>query len=257
MALPRALYSKKELLVIDDGFSELDAETKEKVLTKLFGNSGLLRRTGLTVIVVTHAVHHLQFADQILAFDSNGHMIEQGTFSELKAGGGYVVRLLRHVGERALGEERTDTTENSEDEKKLVSRVVDQEAIDDRLAMQNTELSTYKYYFESIGWQRSFFSLCIFLVACVSVSTKVTQLVIQYWTSAVSAHGNTVNPLYLGIYGVFAGIGILVWPAALFHYFMNVVLGSSEELHVRLLKSVMGALLSIFAATDTGMTANR
>lgn len=255
MALARALYSKKELLVIDDGFSGLDSETEENVFSKLFGNSGLLRRNGLTVIVVTHAVHRLQFADQILALDPNGRMIEQGAFQELKTGGGYVERLLRHVGERAGGEDNADASHEVVDVKKLVSRAVDQEATDDRLAMQNTELATYKYYFESIGWQRSFFSLGIFLVACVS--TKVTQLVIQYWTSAVSAHGNSVNPLYLGIYGIFAGVGILVWPAAVFHYFMYVVPGSAEELHARLLKSVMGAPLSFFAATDTGMTTNR
>ncbi|PVH78403.1 putative ATP-binding cassette transporter [Cadophora sp. DSE1049] len=255
LALARALYSKKELLVIDDGFSGLDAETEEKVFSKLFGNSGLFRRTGTTVILVTHAVHRLPFADQILALDANGRMIEQGTFSELKKGDGYVDSLLRYIGERSRGGETTDSPDEVEKVTKLASKIIELEATDDEMAMHNTELSTYKYYFESIGWRRSFLSLGLFMIACVS--TKVTQLVIQFWTGAVSAHGNGVNPFYLGMYGLLAGIGIFMWPVAVSHYFMLVVPGSAEELHARLLRSVMGAPLSFFAATDTGMTTNR
>ncbi|KAH7410668.1 putative ATP-binding cassette transporter [Cadophora sp. MPI-SDFR-AT-0126] len=255
LALARALYSKTELLVIDDGFSGLDAETEEKVFSKLFGHSGLLRRIGTAVILVTHAVHRLSFADQILALDASGRMVEQGTFSELKAAGGYVDSLLRHIGERSRGEEKVDGPDEIEIVKKLASKVIDLEAADDETAMLNTEFSTYKYYFESIGWQRSLISLGLFLIACVS--TKVTQLVIQFWTGAVSAHGDGVNSFYLGMYGLLAGIGIVMWPVAVFHYFIFVVPGSAEELHARLLRSVMGAPLSFFAATDTGMTTNR
>ncbi|KAK0120207.1 hypothetical protein ONS95_011613 [Cadophora gregata] len=255
LALARALYSKIELLVIDDGFSGLDAETEEKVFSKLFGSSGLLKRIGTTVILVTHAVHRLPFADQILALDASGRMVEQGTFQELKAGGGYVDSLLQQVGERSRGEENTDIPDEVERIEKLASRAIDFETVDDEKTIHETEFATYKYYFESIGWRRSFLSLGLFLVA--SVSTRVTQLVIQFWTAAVSANGNGVNPFYLGIYGLLAGIGIVMWPVAVFHYFMFVVPGSAEELHARLLRSVMGAPLSFFAATDTGMTTNR
>ncbi|KAL5318920.1 hypothetical protein ACEPPN_013988 [Leptodophora sp. 'Broadleaf-Isolate-01'] len=255
LTLARALYSKKKLLVIDDGFSGLDGETEEKVFSKLFGNTGLLRKIGITVILVTHAVHRLPFADHILALDASGHVVEQGSFEELKRGGGYVEGLLGHVGERSSGEERSDVRDELEKGGEMVSKGIDLKAEEEETVMPNGEFATYRYYFESIGWRRSFLSLSLFIFACVS--SKVTQLVIQYWTGAVSTQGNGINAFYLGMYGLLSGIGIVMWPVATYHYFMYVVPGSAEELHARLLKSVMGAPLSFFVATDTGMTTNR
>lgn len=52
--------------------------------------------------------------------------------------------------------------------------------------------------------------------------------------------------MYLGIYGLLEGVGVVMWPIATYHYFMSVVPASAEELHARLLKSVMGALPSFF-----------
>ncbi|KAG4438100.1 hypothetical protein IFR05_006421 [Cadophora sp. M221] len=254
LELARALYSKKELLIIDDGFSGLDAETEEEVFSKLFGNTGLLRKMGMTVILVTHAVHRLPFADHILALDASGHVAEQGSFEVLKRGGGYVEGLLEHLGERSRGG-KSDAQDDAEKDGRTVSKVIELAAEEDETVMPNGEFATYRYYFESIGWRRSFLSLSLFLFACVS--SKVTQLLIQYWTGAVSVQGNSANSLYLGIFSLLSGISIVMWPVATYHYFMYVVPRSAEELHARLLKSVMGAPLSFFAATDTGMTTNR
>ncbi|KAH7346292.1 putative ATP-binding cassette transporter [Rhexocercosporidium sp. MPI-PUGE-AT-0058] len=255
LALARALYSKKELLIIDDGFSGLDAETEERVFSKLFGKTGLLQRMGMTVILATHAAHRLPFADHIVALDTSGHIVEQGSFEELKRGGGYVEGLFEHVGARALEEERSDHQDEPEMERPIVIPAFQSDVEEDENMMPNKEFATYRYYFESIGWWRCVLSLALFLLACVS--SKVTQLVIQYWTGAVSVYGNNVNNFYLGVYGLLAAIGIVTWPVATYHYFMHVVPASAEELHARLLKSVMGAPLSFFAATDTGTTTNR
>ncbi|KAN0096080.1 putative ATP-binding cassette transporter [Hyaloscypha variabilis] len=258
VALARALYSKKELMIIDDGFSGLDAETEELVFTRLFGKQGLLKRLGTTAILVTHAVHRLPYADHIISLDANGRISEQGSFEQLKGSGGYVENLaIRRKYEpdatATSGEEIALPTVGA---KSAVERLATQvKAEDEDLSRPIGEWSTYKYYFASIGWTRSLLSL--FYLTLSGTAVKLTELLITYWTNAISEHGNEVNSLYLGLFGLLAGIGIVFYSVSTYHYFLYVVPGSAEELHARLLRSVMNAPLSFFTSTDTGVTTNR
>ena len=52
-ALARAVYSRKELLILDDVLSGLDAKTEDTVFHALLGREGLLRRAGMTIVLVT------------------------------------------------------------------------------------------------------------------------------------------------------------------------------------------------------------
>jgi ATP-binding cassette subfamily C (CFTR/MRP) protein 1 len=53
-ALARAVYSRREILLLDDIFSGLDRATVELLFERLWGSDGLLRRMGTTVIFATH-----------------------------------------------------------------------------------------------------------------------------------------------------------------------------------------------------------
>jgi ABC-type bacteriocin/lantibiotic exporter with double-glycine peptidase domain len=117
------------------------------------------------------------------------------------------------------------------------------------------ELSTYKYYFSSIGWSSSL--LCLSYTVLSGVAAKLTELLVTYWTNALLAHGTEVNGLYLGLYGMLAVIGTIFWTVACYHFFLYLVPVSAEKLHARLLRAVMNAPLSFFTSTDTGVTTNR
>jgi ATP-binding cassette subfamily C (CFTR/MRP) protein 1 len=258
MALARALYSKNELMIIDDGFSGLDAETEEIVFTKIFGKQGLLKRLGTAVILATHTVHRLRYADHIISLDATGHITEQGSFDQLKSSGGYVENLaIRHKHEPDPG-----TTNDPLDflstkgVKSAAERIATQvKAEEEDLNRPIGEWSTYRYYFASIGWSRSLLSL--FYLTLSGAAVKLTELLVTYWTNAISERGNEVNPLYLGLFGLLAGIGVVFYSVSTYHYFLYVVPGSAEELHRRLLRSVMNAPLYFFTSIDTGVTTNR
>lgn len=92
VSLARALYLQTDLLVLDDIFSGLDADTEEKVFRQVFGPDGLLRRRRSTVVLCTHSIRHLPSADHIIAL-GDGTVVQQGSFNELMISEGYVRRL--------------------------------------------------------------------------------------------------------------------------------------------------------------------
>jgi ABC-type bacteriocin/lantibiotic exporter with double-glycine peptidase domain len=54
-ALARAVYSRPEIIILDDVLSALDTKTEAHVAERLLGPNGLLRQLGTTVILITHA----------------------------------------------------------------------------------------------------------------------------------------------------------------------------------------------------------
>lgn len=54
IALARAVYARKKLLLLDDIFSALDPKTKDKIIARLLGADGLLRKTKSTIVLITH-----------------------------------------------------------------------------------------------------------------------------------------------------------------------------------------------------------
>lgn len=55
LALARALYSKKQLLVLDNALSAVDPQTAQIILERVFGSSGLCRNPGISVLMTTHS----------------------------------------------------------------------------------------------------------------------------------------------------------------------------------------------------------
>lgn len=54
VALARAVYSRAPIILLDDVTAALDVNTQATVMSRLFGESGLLRRSDITVVFVVH-----------------------------------------------------------------------------------------------------------------------------------------------------------------------------------------------------------
>ncbi|KAL2352474.1 hypothetical protein BJ546DRAFT_210965 [Cryomyces antarcticus] len=72
IALARAVYSRKPILIIDDILSGPDQSTEKKVFHGVFGQNGILKRSNMTVVLATHSIHWASDADKI---DSR-HLVE-------------------------------------------------------------------------------------------------------------------------------------------------------------------------------------
>lgn len=161
VSLARALYLHSNLLILDDIFSGLDAETEEKVFQQVFGPDGLLKRRGSTVVLCTHSIRHLPAADHIIAL-GNGTIVEQGGFQQLMASQGYVRRLgLKGLSDNAASTEKTTSKKSAEESKPQMLHTTitntSSTAPDADPLRQIGDKTVYKHYFKSMG---------LFLAAC-------------------------------------------------------------------------------------------
>jgi len=87
VALARAFVANPAVVVLDEATSNLDPETEEMVESAL---DHLLERR--TAIVIAHRLTTAQRADRVIVMDG-GRIVEQGSHSELLAGGGHYAYL--------------------------------------------------------------------------------------------------------------------------------------------------------------------
>ncbi|KAL2018319.1 hypothetical protein VTK56DRAFT_982 [Thermocarpiscus australiensis] len=260
ISLARALYLQPDLLVLDDIFSGLDADTEEQVFQNVFGPDGVLRRRRSTVVLCTHSIRHLPMVDYIIALDG-GTIVEQGTFGQLMSKSqGYVQRL-------GLGSSSSDS-EGSLSEKKRPKRSVHATQLlpsssieATALALDTSELrqvgdrTVYKHYVKSIGW---FLAACsLFFAAFWGFFTNFPTVWLTYWTDDLSSkHPVHSFAYYTGIYALLqisAMISLLLLGIVLF---ISSVKRAGARLHQDALRTLMRAPLSFFTKTDTGVVTN-
>lgn len=90
IAIARALYHKKEFLLIDEGTSALDIDSSIKL------EKGILDLKDVTIIMISHKfnISTLTMLDEIYIFDG-GVIVESGNFEELVEKDGVFNRLFK------------------------------------------------------------------------------------------------------------------------------------------------------------------
>ncbi|KAK2611865.1 hypothetical protein N8I77_005186 [Diaporthe amygdali] len=261
VSLARALYLQSDLLILDDVFSGLDADTEERVFRQVFGLDGLLRRRRSTVVLCTHSVKHLPAADHIIAL-GNGTIVEQGSFDNLMTRQGYVQRLgLKSSSDSDVSSEEVVANKELHGSQaallqatttNISTRTSDTEEVGTR---QHGDKTVYKHYFKSMGIFVAAGSL--FFGALLGFFSNFPTIWLKYWSDDVySEHPVHSYAYYAGIYGLLqicAMISLLLLGIALF---IVSVKRAGANLHQQALQTLIQAPLGFFTRTDTGVVTN-
>lgn len=156
VSLARALYSRTDLLILDDVFSGLDADTEDQVFRQVFGPDGLLKRRATTVVLCTHSVKHLPSADYIIVL-GEGSISEQGSYVELVSQHGYVRNLGLNDCSDRNSSSRDSISEKSvpKSATQILHKIVTKELIVESTAdasRQAGDKKVYRHYLQSMGW---------------------------------------------------------------------------------------------------------
>ncbi|KMP02660.1 canalicular multispecific organic anion transporter 1 [Coccidioides immitis RMSCC 2394] len=256
ISLARAVYAQKDVIILDDVLSGIDASTENHIFHNLLGQNGLLRRIHSTIILVSSSPKRLPYSDYIIALDAEGKICEQGSFQTLNSAAGYVSSFSlpppdwtykadpdAHRGVKSIVQE--DEPDN----------LRSNEALEAEANRRTGDVGIYLYYVGSVGW---FAALMFVVFVCGFVFCIAYPTIwLKEWASA-----NIENPYqrlgyYLGIYVMLGFLAIICLIASCWQMIITMVPKSGEAFHLTLLKTVLSAPMSFFSTTDTGVTINR
>nr|AAP78734.1 ABC transporter [Alternaria brassicae] len=256
IALARAVYAQKDIIILDDCLSGLDGQTENRIWHSLFGHEGLLKRCRTTVLVASSSAKRLPYCDHIVSLDKNGRISEQGPFEKLNKSGGYVSGFdlalpdWDYRAEKHIYEDPPRYTERQATDNQLTEDEIQAEA-----NRRTGDTAIYLYYIGTVGWIPTMifiFSIIIFIFG-ISFPT----IWVKMWAEYNEQHPNERLGYWLGIYAMLGGLALFFLIVSCWQLIITMVPRSGVIFHKKLLDTVLGSPMSFFSTTDTGVTLNR
>ncbi|CAK8684757.1 unnamed protein product [Clavelina lepadiformis] len=110
VSIARAVYQDKQIYLLDDPLSAVDAHVGKNIFENVFGPQGCLKSK--TRILVTHGVSFLHQVDKIVVM-TNGRISEVGTYDELLKKDGDFAEFIRNFVENGENEVFDEETNDS------------------------------------------------------------------------------------------------------------------------------------------------
>mmetsp|Transcript_22268 Transcript_22268/g.21961 ORF Transcript_22268/g.21961 Transcript_22268/m.21961 type:complete len:714 (+) Transcript_22268:220-2361(+) len=255
IAIARAVYSSKDIYLLDDPLSAVDSKVADKLFSVCI--KGMLREK--TRILVTNQVHFLPQCDKIILLDS-GRVVFCGTYEDMQKEEwalemiGQNSESFKNEGHKlqvAFGEEAKKSTSynfNSEKEEDKNTVMVEEQA------NGGVPLKCY-YKFINDGFYYCFL-VVIFLIACICIQFAyvIMQWWISYWTSQnKDEQKNGYYPLILLI------LSIVVFVTTFFRnsFLMKCLYVSCSKLHKSAISGILFSPVRFFDSTPSGRIINR
>ncbi|XP_057568121.1 ATP-binding cassette sub-family C member 11 isoform X2 [Hippopotamus amphibius kiboko] len=280
ISLARAVYSDRELYLLDDPLSSVDTHVGKHIFEECIKKA--LR--GKTVILVTHQLQYLEFCDQIILLE-DGKICEKGIHSELIQKKGQYAQLIQKMHREATqgmlkgvakaaeelqveGQAQTTCQEELLNENAVLENQLTQK---EKIEEGSLKWSIYHYYIQAAGGYLA--SAMVFLLLAMLVfSTIFSFWWLSYWleqgsgtNSSQESNGTTADPgdildnpqlpFYQLVYGLSAlfavFLGICTSAA-----FTKVTGKAPTALHNTLFNKVSHCPMRFFDTTPTGRLLN-
>ncbi|KAL2812693.1 P-loop containing nucleoside triphosphate hydrolase protein [Aspergillus granulosus] len=254
IALARAIYARKRILILDDVFSGLDAATENHIFCSLLGVTGLLREAGTTVVLASSSVKRIPYADHIVVLDERGRVTETGSFNDLAEQSGYVSSFSLP----APNWDSTSETEfipKSKPSRTEVLPVKKEDWSEENVHKHTGSLATYMFYIRAVGWVSTiiFLTTIAGFVFCISFPS----IWLKWWVAADAAEPGKHTQHYVGVYFMLGGLAMICLIVSCWDIVVTSVPKSGERFHQALLETVLSAPMRFLSTTDSGSILNR
>ncbi|KIA75537.1 ABC multidrug transporter [Aspergillus ustus] len=254
IALARAIYARKRILILDDVFSGLDAATENHIFCSLLGVTGLLREAGTTVVLASSSVKRIPYADHIVVLDERGSVTETGTFSELAGQSGYISSF-------SLPPPNWDSTSEtqfipkSKPSRTEVLLIKKEDWSEENVHKHTGSLAIYLFYIRAVGWVPTvvFLTTIAGFVFCISFPS----IWLKWWVAADDAEPGKHTQHYVGVYFMLGGLAMICLIVSCWDVVVTSVPKSGERFHQALLDTVLSAPMRFLSTTDSGSILNR
>uniref|UniRef100_A0A669CX35 ATP-binding cassette sub-family C member 5 n=1 Tax=Oreochromis niloticus TaxID=8128 RepID=A0A669CX35_ORENI len=278
ISLARAVYSNKDIFLLDDPLSAVDAHVGKHIFEECIKKE----LQGKSVVLVTHQLQYLEFCDDILVLE-DGEIREAGNHETLmNASGRYAQLITNYQMEQSKVKEEEDLSSQDATELKEVAlrhradRGIANPApvkSDDQLVREESftegavSLRTYHRYCQAAGGYILVFLAVLNIVLMIG-STAFSNWWLSFWLG--KGNGSSTNPgsdsgdisknpdlhYYQTIYGVMTLIMVVLALIKCF-FFTYVTLRASCKLHDTMFKKIIASPMSFFDTTPTGRILNR
>uniref|UniRef100_A0A3Q1CIN7 ATP-binding cassette, sub-family C (CFTR/MRP), member 12 n=1 Tax=Amphiprion ocellaris TaxID=80972 RepID=A0A3Q1CIN7_AMPOC len=269
ISLARAVYSDKDIFLLDDPLSAVDAHVGKHIFEECVKKE----LQGKSIILVTHQLQYLEFCDDILVLE-DGEILEAGNHEDLMTAKGRYAQLISNyqleqskvrVSPEALLWQHYSVS--------VALRKVAVKPSHDQLVSQ--ELSTegavswriYQQYCKAAGGYIVTFLTILNIVLMIG-STAFSNWWLSYWlgqgdgspSNTTSNEGDiSQNPdlqFYQMIYGVMIIVTVVLAVIKCFFY-THVTLNAGCKFHDTMFKKIIASPMSFFDTTPTGRILNR
>ncbi|KAM4601994.1 ATP-binding cassette sub-family C member 4 [Polymixia lowei] len=280
--LARAVYQDADIYLLDDPLSAVDAEVGRHLFEQCI--CGLLKNKPR--ILVTHQLQYLKAADQILVL-KEGHMVAQGTYTELQRSGLDFTSLLKKEEEeeqqQATHEISTRTRTLSQNS--VLSHTSSMHSVkdgSDQLPAEQVQTVVEESRSEGtigtglyVKYLRAGASVLLLLVVILLNVLAQTAYILQDWwlaywageqeklnlkSNSTQNGTNVTEELDLDFYlGIYAGLtaATLIFGFARCLVLFNVLVKCTQTLHNRMFDAILRTPVHFFDVNPIGRVLNR
>lgn len=266
ISLARAVYQDRDIYLLDDPLSAVDAHVGSAIFKNVIGNTGLLKNK--TRVLVTNTLSILPNVDRIIVL-KDGEITEQGTYQDLKNSVGEFSEFFNEHTKEMRTDSEPEPSNVSISFNRSMSGLPDdsiQPCIDQSVqklvaeeAMQSGSVSwaVYGQYLSKVG-----VTLCV-IIAIGFAGARTFDILSGIWLSDWSEEkaGETTEHyasrkkriLVYAVLGLLYGTFSYIGTAAL----ANGTITAARKLHNIMLQAVIKAPMSFFDTTPLGRLLNR